>query len=102
MATNRLDALAVRAYKDRDGNEKTAFTKIGTAWETKNGGWQLIFDALPIPTMGERGLEVKVLLMLPKPRDGDSSQFDSPKRQAAAHAPSFDGDEVPFSPEWRG
>ncbi len=30
--TTRYDAVAVRRYKDRDGNEKSQFTTIGTAW----------------------------------------------------------------------
>lgn len=74
--SNRLDALTVRTYRDRDGNEKTSFTKIGAAFETKNG-WVLSLDALPLPTMGERGLETKILLMPPKPRDDQPRQNGS-------------------------
>lgn len=65
----RLDAVVAREYSDRDGNKKTAFTRIGVAFATKNGGWSLPLEALPLPTMGERGLETRILLMPPKPRD---------------------------------
>jgi hypothetical protein len=101
--SNRLDALTVRTYRDRDGNEKTSFTKIGAAFGTKNG-WVLSLDALPLPTMGERGLETKILLMPPKPRD------DAPRSSGRQDYGSASGgrpssgdldDEIPFAPEFR-
>lgn len=65
----RLDALVARKYKDRDGNEKTQWTKIGAAFPTQAGGYSITLEALPLPTMGDRGLETRILLMVPKPRD---------------------------------
>lgn len=88
--SNRLEAFATRPYKDRDGNEKTAYTRIGTAFETRNG-WAIRLDALPLPSMGERGLETTILLMPPKE--------DSQPRQQGRSAPQFDSpgdDSVPF------
>lgn len=95
----RLDALVARKYTDRDGNEKTQWTKIGAAFPTQNGGYSVTLEALPLPVMGERGLETRILLMVPKPRD------DQPARQPArqqSYAEASGGsarkldDEIPF------
>lgn len=67
--TERLDAVVAREYTDRDGNKKSSFTKIGAAFATRNGGWSITLDALPLPNMGERGLETRILLMPPRPRE---------------------------------
>lgn len=66
---NRMDIVTPRAGSDG----KTYFTKIGSAWETKSGGWSLSFDALPIASMNDKGqLETRALLMVPRERDGMS------------------------------
>lgn len=75
----RLDALVARKYTDRDGNEKTSWTKIGAAFPTQNGGYSLSLEALPLPTMGDRGLETRIVLMIPKPRD-DAAPASSERR----------------------
>lgn len=87
--TERLDAVVAREYTDRDGNKKSSFTKIGAAFAMKNGGWSLSLDALPLPTMGERGLETRILLMVPKPRD------DAPRQSGGGRAREID-DEIQF------
>ena len=87
--TERLDAVVAREYTDRDGNKKSSFTKIGAAFAMKNGGWSLSLDALPLPTMGERGLETRILLMVPKPRD------DAPRQSSGGRAREID-DEIQF------
>jgi len=61
----RLDALVTRKYTDRDGVEKTQWTKIGATFPTQNGGYSITLEALPLPTMGERGLETRIVLMVP-------------------------------------
>jgi hypothetical protein len=64
---NRMDIVTPRAGSDG----KTYFTKIGSAWETKSGGWSLSFDALPTASMNDKGqLETRALLMVPRERDG--------------------------------
>lgn len=97
--SERLDALVAREYTDRDGNKKTSWTKIGAAFPTQNGGYSVTLEALPLPVMGERGLETRILLMVPKPRD------DQPARQPArqqSYAEASGGsareldDEIPF------
>jgi len=70
--TNRLDALLAREYES-GGEKKTAFTKIGAAFETKNGGWSVVLDAMPAPVDGQ----YRVLLMAPKPRDGQQDNRQS-------------------------
>lgn len=86
--SDRLEALMTRKYTDGQGNPKTAYTKIGMAWPLKNGGYSLVFDALPTPSLNDKGgIETRVLLVAPKdtiPR-GDSQQ-----RATASD------DEVPF------
>lgn len=51
MSDKKSWELKVRAgtYKGQDGQEKTSFVKIGTMFESKNGGFSLIFNALPVP-----------------------------------------------------
>lgn len=42
---NRYDALTVSKYVDRNGDEKSFFTKIGTMFQSKNGdtySWNLL------------------------------------------------------------
>lgn len=65
----RLDALTVREYTDRDGNKKSSWTKIGAAFPTRDGGYSITLDALPVTTMGERGPETRIILRAPLPKD---------------------------------
>ncbi len=101
----RLDALVARKYTDRDGNEKTSWTKIGAAFPMERGGYSLTLEALPVPTMGDRGLETRVLLMVPKPREEDNQRGQRQERQqsygeqSGGHGGGFSrdlDDEVPF------
>lgn len=98
----RLDALVARKYTDRDGNEKTSWTKIGSAWPTQNGGYSVALEALPLPTMGDRGLETRILLMEPKPREDQPQRRSSGRQQSygaasGGHRSSYDDDgEAPF------
>lgn len=71
--STRFDIATPRKGK----NDKTYWTKIGTAWKNDNGGIQLVFDALPIPDSEGR---VVANLFEPKPREGDGSQGGSTQR----------------------
>lgn len=90
---DRMDLLATRPYQ-KDGETRTAFTKIGVAFATKNGGWSLSFEALPLPSLNDKGgIETRVLMMPPKPRD-----------EANAHSPggpsgASHDDDIPFGPD---
>ena len=61
----RYDLLLPR--EDSEDKNKTWWTKIGAAWPNKSGdGFQLIFEALPIP--GKDGV-VKVVMKQPTERE---------------------------------
>lgn len=87
----RMDIVTPRAGSDG----KTYFTKIGSAWETKSGGWSLSFDALPIAGMNDKGqLETRALLMVPRERDGAAPQRGQQQRGRVDD--DLDGDAPPF------
>jgi hypothetical protein len=74
-------------------NGDTYWHKLGSAWPTKNGGFSLEFNSLPVP--GPNG-RVSVLMFIdnPKPKQEDMKfgGVDTPK-------PGFDNDmddDVPF------
>jgi hypothetical protein len=99
--SERYDAVAVRKYTDRDGNEKSAFTNIGVAWPMKDrDGYSLRLHCLPAPVEGE----YSILLFPPKPREEEAPRRDerrsysADKSQRRVVAPSFDqvDDEIPF------
>ena len=75
--TKRYDVCSPRTRKDRDGQPKTYWVKVGTAWENEKG-ISITFDALPLPD--EKG-ECRALLFEPKPKQttGAAQDFeDSP------------------------
>lgn len=89
--SQRYDAVAVRKYQDRDGNEKSSFTNIGVAWPMKDrDGYSLRLHCLPAPVDGE----YTILLFPPKPREDEAPERRPAQRQAAI-APNFD-DDIPF------
>lgn len=76
-----MDLLATRSYTTRDGETKNAFTKIGVAFATKNGGWSLTFEALPLPSINDKGqIETRVLMMPPR-QDSDAPPARQPARR---------------------
>jgi hypothetical protein len=78
MSADRMDILTARSYTARDGEKKTAFSRIGTAWPMKNGGWRLTFEAIPVPSLNDKGeVETTALMMEPKPRDDAPRQSNS-------------------------
>ena len=95
--SERLDAVVAREYTDRDGNKKTQWTKIGSAWPRRDGGWSISLEALPLPAMGERGLETRIMLMQPKrdraPADAHPSQF---KTEQSKYSSDLDDEDLPF------
>jgi len=107
--SDRYDAIAVRKYTDREGNEKSSFTNIGVAWPMKDrDGFRVQLHAMPAPTEGE----YIVLLMPPKPREDQPQQqsqqprysADKPRRPAAqspAFDPTPDDSDIPFHAEFR-
>jgi hypothetical protein len=65
MSATRYDAISVRTY-EKDGEEKSAFTNIGVAFQMKErDGFSIRLHAMPAPVDGE----YSILLMPPKPRE---------------------------------
>jgi len=86
----RYDLISPRPKKDGSTNRPN----VGVAFEAKGGGYQLIFNALPLPDAEGR---VSVLMREHRRREGSQ-----PSQQASsAPARSSYDDEVPFAPEWR-
>jgi len=70
----------------RKRNDKTFWVPIGSAFPTKNGdGFQLVFDALPLPDADGRVM----VLMSPPREDGQRQQSRDNRRDHL-------NDEVPF------
>jgi hypothetical protein len=97
---DRMDVVCPRSYTTRDGEVKTAFSKIGVAFQTKNG-WAIQFEALPLPQLEDGKLVTKALLMPPR------EQTDAPRSSGRGNAPPADfsdlrDDKIPFTAEWRG
>ena len=58
----------------RTNGDKTYWSKIGTAWFNDKGGISLEFDALPIPSLDDKGaLRTRAVLFDPKPSSGSAS-----------------------------
>ena len=82
------DLSTPRAGKDG----KTYWTKIGTMWPMKRGGFSLVFDALPIPSVNEDG-KVEVRAVAFPPKETQSGGGETPR----GRAPVDDLDsEIPF------
>lgn len=79
----RFDIMAPRKGRE----DKTFWTRIGTAWQNDKGGIQLVFDALPLPDAEGRCV---ANLFEPRERDGGTQQ-----RQQQRPMADLD-DDVPF------
>ena len=85
----RYDLLSPRKGKD----DKTRWFKIGAAFPRNKGGFQLVFDALPLPDA-----EGRVSLMMWEARDRDEPRSD-PARQAPdgyGGRTDLDDETIPF------
>ena len=78
---SRLDAMIATDYQTSNGDSKTRWTKIGTAWPAKQGGgYSIVLDALPLPSMSRDGkLECRILLREPLPAR-DEPRGNTPSR----------------------
>lgn len=81
----RLEAFTVRPGKD---GGKDFWVRIGTAWPTKQNGWSLRLDALPIN--GE------IVLSPPKPKDDNRP---SGGNTGGGRRSDPDSDSIPFGPQ---
>lgn len=91
MTLQRLDVLATREYQTGHGESRTSFTRIGVALPNKRGdGYTLLLDAMPAPVDGQ----FKMLLMPPRPRDGQAPQQQAQESAGGGYA-NLD-DTIPF------
>lgn len=70
----------------KDG--KTYWTRIGTMFPAKNGGYKLAFDALPVPTIYEGNVRVEAMAFPPLEKDGVQQRKPDTQKK--------DDDEIPF------
>lgn len=47
MSADAQALFGVRRFRDREGSERTVWTRIGTAIPCKDGSWNLVFDYVP-------------------------------------------------------
>lgn len=97
--SDRYDAVAVRKYEDRDGNEKSAFTNIGVAFPMKDrDGYSIRLHAMPAPIEGE----YTILLFPPQPKEDKPApqrRSDDTRAAPARRRPPVNDDlddEIPF------
>ena len=86
---NRYDLITPRERKDG----KTHWQKVGAAFPRDNGGFSLVFDALPLP---DKDGNVRVLMTEAKPRDDRGGGYGGGAPRGGA-PDSLDGDAIPFS-----
>lgn len=91
---DRYDLMTSRTVKQRDGSEKTYYTRVGVMFAMKNDrdGFNLKFEALPIPRIYDGAISVDVVAFPPK-EDGDSG--GAQRQQQRKPAPDDDSD-IPF------
>ncbi len=55
MSNQHYDVKHPRKYTDRDGNERTYWTRCGTAWDREGGGFALELEYVPVSVDAESG-----------------------------------------------
>ena len=79
---------AVVPLEGKDG--KTYWHNVGKAFQNKLGGWDIIFNSLPIQTKSKDGSLIMKVMLLP-PKDGPASMPSPQPRQN-----NQSNDDVPF------
>lgn len=89
---SRLEAFTVRKYTNSDGEEKSAWTRIGIAFPHKNGeGFNIQLDAIPAPSASkDGGMKFEIVLRPPMEKDGERKGGKYPTRSTEPPAPSDD------------
>lgn len=85
----RYDLVSPRKGRD----DKTRWFKVGAAFPRDKGGFQLVFDALPLPDA-----EGRVTLMMWEAQERDNGGRQERQTQGRAQTQGYDDmqDEVPF------
>lgn len=91
--TTRYDLVSPRKGKD----DKTRWFKVGAAFPRDKGGFQLVFDALPLPDAEGR---VTLMMWEAQDRDGPRQQSNGSAQGARTGGASRDMDDsIPFAPQ---
>ena len=91
---NRHDLISPREKK----NGQTHWQKVGAAFARDNGGFSLVFDALPLP---DKEGNVRVLMVEPRKNDAPQQQREQPRQEDPASGGPQQGNddmdsEIPF------
>lgn len=86
--TDRFDILSPRPKKDGG----TRWHKIGAAFTANGGGYNLVFDSLPLPDKEGR---VSLIMREPLDRDGAPAPRQSAPKQSGRMADAID-DDIPW------
>ena len=93
MANQRYDVLSTRRYKTSSGEEKTAWTTVGVAFEQRDGkGFSVNLHCVPVPDK-ESG-EIRLVMRIPQPKEASGQRGGgSPRggRQQQQGDGGFDG-----------
>ena len=99
-----FDLMSPRPQKDGS----TRWFKVGAAFPRDKGGFQLVFDALPLPDAEGR---VSLMMWEAKPREDNGprqqsarqASYDAQRPQSGGYggAANLDESEIPFNLEWR-
>lgn len=72
VKTQRYDVKHPRKYTDREGKERTYWTKCGSAWERDQGGFAIELDYVPVATDPASG-KLKFIAFESEEREQDDS-----------------------------
>ena len=67
--SDRLNVSLVTKYKDKEGEERSRWTKVGVAFANKLGGWNLKFDFPVVAIPGQ----ADIVLAPPKEQKPEES-----------------------------
>jgi len=92
---NRYDVLSVSKYIDRNGDEKSFFTKIGTMFPNKNGA-SFSMELVALPISDKEG-KVRLYIKEPEQREGAQQVSRSAPRPAVRQQENTHiDDDIPF------
>jgi hypothetical protein len=79
------DVCFAKGWKDKSGQEKTHWTKVGVLFIKDNGGMSIVLDAMPIGTN-------QLVAFKKKPREGGAMNTPVYQPDGATNIPSIDVD----------
>lgn len=86
----KLDVLTPKKWTTKDGEERTFWLRIGSAFPTRGGGTTVQLDALPLPDK-----EGRCTLLIAEQRERDASKGGGSER-TRNDAQDPGSDDIPF------